>query len=102
MKVKIYSRPEFSEQEIIIYEERDGKRYVAKPVEFVFKEYKDGKMVEPTIRLGQEFSIPFMQAMADELSKNGIRTEMDKQNEGSLAATKYHLSDLRKLLKIKD
>lgn len=102
MEVKIYTRPDFGEQEIIIYEERGGKIYVAKPVEFIFEEYIPAKYAEPTIKLSHEFAAPFMQAMADELRKNGIRTKQDEINEGELVATKHHLSDLRKLLKIKD
>lgn len=102
MKVKIYTRPEFFEQDIIIYQEINGKKYVAKPVEFIFEEYTPATSIEPTIKLSHEFAASFMQAMADELRNNGIRTKQDEINEGELVATKHHLSDLRKLLKIKD
>ena len=47
-------------------------------------------------RLGEEV----MQAMAEAFSKRGIKTENDYKIQGTLEATKYHLEDLRSLLKL--
>lgn len=101
MKVKIYTTPEFDTINILFYEERpDGKRWIVKPVELIAEEYKEGKSIKPTIQLDGFLSKEFMQCMADELRKNGIRTQQDELNEGELKASKYHLEDLRQLLKL--
>jgi len=103
MKVKIYTTPEFAQLQIIFYEERpDGKRYIAKPVDLIMKEYKEGEPIEPTIILPDFTSQEFMKQMAEEIKKQGIRTKLDEDNEGELKANKYHLEDLRKLLKLKN
>ena len=101
MKVKIYTTPEFDTINILLYEEGpDGKKHIIKPINLIAHEYKEGDPIEPTIRLSSNYSKQFMQEMADELRKQGVRTKQDELNEGELGATKYHLSDLRKLLKL--
>ena len=42
-----------------------------------------------------------LKSLAEALSERGVKTKMDATMEGQLDATKYHLEDLRKLLKIK-
>jgi hypothetical protein len=48
-----------------------------------------------------EFIKPFLQAFADVCYKEGIMPEKQPIIENELTATKYHLEDMRKLLKIK-
>lgn len=47
------------------------------------------------------FAPSFLAALAEALDKNGIKTDKDAKIQGTLDATKYHLEDLRKLLKLK-
>lgn len=42
----------------------------------------------------------FLQALAEALDKNGIKTDKDAKIQGTLEATKYHLEDMRSLLKL--
>lgn len=41
-----------------------------------------------------------LQAFANSLASKGIKTTNDSKNEGLLEATKYHLEDMRTLLKL--
>lgn len=43
-----------------------------------------------------------LKAFAELASGKGIKLESDLKREGQLEATKYHLEDMRKLLKLKD
>ncbi len=101
MKVKIYHEEPFNELRIILYEENNGKKYIVKPMKMVVEEYREGQYTEPSLRISGATATEFMQEMANEIKTQGIRTDIDKINEGSLVATKYHLEDLRKLLKLK-
>jgi hypothetical protein len=101
MKIKIYQEPVFNAISFTFYEERNGKIYVAKPVEIIMEELTDEfKPLEPTIRLSQYETKEFLKSMANEVYNNGIRHDQDVINEGALVSTKYHLEDLRKLLKL--
>ena len=53
---------------------------------------------EPTFRLGFGMSEPFMQAMANELYKMGIKAEEAPVLANELVSTKYHLEDMRALV----
>ena len=87
----------------IVYfvQERDGKTYVAKPVELEFVHVQDGERCEPTLTLPDRVDKAFFQALAEALDGENIKTDKDAKIEGTLDATKYHLSDLRQLLKLK-
>lgn len=63
-------------------------------------EVDDGMPQEPSLHLPGRFGEEVMQAMAEAFSKRGIKTENDHKIQGTLEATKYHLEDLRKLLKL--
>lgn len=43
----------------------------------------------------------FFKSFAEVLDKQGVKTDNDAKIQGTLDATKYHLEDLRTLLKIK-
>jgi len=101
MKVKIYKNPYKDIIEFLIYDERNGKRYIAQPVKLIFKEWKEGEEIKPTLEIGGFFEGEFLEALAEALDEKGIKTDKDAKIEGILEATKYHLEDLRKLLKLK-
>ncbi len=86
----------------IIDEDRmDGKIFAAKPMNIEFEEVISDAYIKPTLILKNKVGREFMSAMADMLDKNGIKTEKTSKLEGTLEATKYHLEDMRKLLKLK-
>jgi hypothetical protein len=101
MKVKIYQEPAFNALSFTFYEERDGKKWIAKPMDIIMEEYKIGDDVQPTLRINSEFVPEFLKSLVNEINSEGIRADQDSVNEGQLIATKYHLEDLRELLKLK-
>jgi hypothetical protein len=104
MKVKIVQNDPFLKTDIYIYEQHEQKRSLAQPVELIFKDIKEADYstdsIKPTISIHQEFAFALFKALADELHRNGVRTDQDELNEGELKALKNHLEDLRKLLKL--
>lgn len=86
--------------EIVFWEKRGEKIYAAKPCPLVFEEVVDGYIENPTLKIGMAWANEFMKAMAEELDKKGIKTDSDAKIAGTLEATRYHLEDLRTLMKI--
>ena len=101
MEVRIYQNFQRDQTNIIILE---------KETHSVFNLYSGEAK---TIKTGEEIPDDFVmripshivndlfKALADALDQQGIKTEMDAKIEGKFEATKYHLEDLRKLLKLK-
>ncbi|MBI1918521.1 MAG: hypothetical protein HYS12_27835 [Planctomycetes bacterium] len=84
------------------FERRNGKTFLAKPMEMVFKEVKEGEYsAGPTLRLDYLFGDAFLQAMAEALDDANVKTDSDAKIQGTLDATRYHLEDLRSLLNLK-
>ena len=84
-------------------EDYNGKRYLAKPMELEFTAVEEGKSYEPSLRIARFFgkSTNFLQALSDALAQCGYEPKTIEENKGELKASKYHLEDLRKLLKLK-
>ena len=97
IKVYIATEPWSAKIGILFTEERNGKRYVVKPVDLVFEEVKDNSATEPTIRFDHFLAPEFLKALAEALDKHNIKTENDFKIQGLLEATKYHLEDMRKI-----
>ena len=53
------------------------------------------------MKLNNIIAQDFLQGLAEALDKQGIKTDKDAKIQGTLDATRYHLEDLRKLLKLK-
>lgn len=87
--------------EIIFWEERDGKVYAVQPMEMIFKECPGGATTGPSLRIAGAYANEFMKAFAEALDKKGVKTENDHKIAGTLEATRFHLEDMRKLLKLK-
>lgn len=88
----------------IVAEDHRGRRHVAKPMKLEFVEMGDEKILhEPSLKINRTFNedTKFLQALSDALSKTGYKPKDVEENAGELKAAKYHLEDLRKLLKIK-
>lgn len=78
------------------------KKYVAEPITLKFKELKDNDIYpEPSLVIPDSFAEELMTDLAEQLDKNNIKTDKDAKIQGTLEAQKYHLEDLRRLLKLK-
>lgn len=99
-QVKIW-RDEFSNRVNLGFRVRQGKDWAfAKPMEFVFETRKDGEDIKPTLTIDGFEAEQFLKAMAEALDEKDIKTDKDAKIEGTLNATKYHLEDMRTLLKL--
>ena len=97
MKASIYQDPCFADIRLTLWEERNGKLYVAQPVELIFEECSEGYS-EPTMKLGHFMSKQFLQALCDEIARHGITPTGKPPLENELTAIKYHLEDMRSLV----
>jgi len=87
--------------DIYIVDQRNGKTHVAEPVQLVFKKLPEGAIDPgPTLRLPRYMGESFLRALAGELDKNNVKTDSDAKLQGTLEATKYHLEDMRQLMKL--
>ena len=82
-------------------DEETGQRYIAKPVKIEFQEIKPHcEDTKPTMTLCGITADKFLQAMAEALDRKNIKTDKDAKIEGTLESTRFHLEDLRHLLKL--
>lgn len=90
--------------DIYLYENRaDGKFAIGLPAQLKFKIIEEEELAtiaEPTLRLNGYWGKQFLEAFAETLDNEGIKTNKDEKIIGTLEATKYHLEDLRQLLKL--
>ena len=86
---------------IYLYEERggNGEIFIAKPVDLVFKKRVSGISAKPTLEI-PDYDGNFLTNLAEELDKRDIKTDKDAKIQGILEATRFHLMDLRELLKL--
>ena len=87
----------------LVHEREDGKLWIGKvrsDGEIEYLEQQQNMRIVPTLILYHEDQ-EFLKACAEELSRQGIKTDNDHKIEGQLEATKYHLEDLRAMLKLK-
>lgn len=98
--MKVYIQKEIYSDSIgiLFTEEKNGKRYVCKPVNLELVEHNLGEITEPTIRINHFLAPEFLKALAEALDKHEIKTDNDFKIQGLLTATKYHLEDMRKIV----
>lgn len=104
MKVRIYSALDRGSLEVLFYEERNGKLYVAKPVMFEMVEQEYGMPVTSTLSLmAYDDTLQNLVNAAGELK---IKPESSHKLEGLIEAKDKHLKDMRTIvmhtLKIKE
>lgn len=82
----------------IIQYSPEGKLFIAEPFNLKFREHDQN-----TILPSASISLPndLCQAITDGLLGQGFTPSRESKIEGQLEATKHHLADLRKILKIK-
>ena len=100
MKILINKNP-IGVLQMYFIEEKNSRTYMAKHVELEMEEYKDGMIFEPTLILHGGIASELLKSLAEELDSKGIKTDKDAKIAGTLDATRYHLEDLRKLLKLR-
>ena len=102
MKIKINKQPFSDSLSVLLYSDKDRKRYAVKPVNLIAKEIKEGTSIEPTFSIPSWEAHEFLKSMAELCEEMGIKTDKQLQeeskNKGVLEATKYHLEDMRKLV----
>lgn len=77
----------------------DGSRKICTNLKTMrVEDYKDGEIIKPTFSISGMLAKPFLQAMADELHKIGIKPKDKPVLQNELTATKYHLEDMRRLV----
>ena len=78
---------------------KDGKRYVAKPVEFEFEEVSECfRLPDSTFQFTTKGDArTFLQDLSNELNNQGMKPNNDAVH-GELKSIKIHLEDMRKLV----
>lgn len=103
--MKIYIRTVDFNDSLQIYLVEDnfpgGRKMIVKPMHMELEELVPGHHAEPSLTLAGTMALEFTKAMAEALDRAGVKTEKDAKIEGTLEATRYHLEDLRRLLKMK-
>ena len=88
--------------ELYIFEDlANGRRRVIKPMALTMKEIEEFDVFEPSLCLFYPISQSFLSAVAEALDREGIKTDSDAKIAGTLKATRAHLEDLQKLLKLR-
>lgn len=101
ISVSIRQAWDFSGYEIVFWERRGDKIAVVEPMELKFTETAEGAfLTQPSLRIPYHMAPGFFKALAEVMDKEGIKTENDHKIQGLLEATKFHLQDMRKLLKL--
>lgn len=106
MKVRIETDWASSEERVFIYEKRDGRLFVVKPVDLVAEEvsdYRPGEYliskIPPTLRITREIASDLFAAFARELARLGYRDDQKERDlVDILKVTNEHLEDMRKLV----
>ncbi len=101
MKVQIRQGWNDMGLEIIFWEELNGKLYVVEPMEMKLTESPMGFVEKPSLQISGPMAQQFLKSFAECLDQADIKTDKDARIQGMLEATRFHLEDLRTLLKLK-
>jgi hypothetical protein len=87
---------------VTFYQEpdKDGKVKILQYGGPTVIEIDPAEMHEPSLRFNH-FDGDILKEIADTLEEKGIKRENETRLEGKLAATEYHLEDLRRMLKLR-
>ena len=88
---------------IIVFDRRKGQNSVINLYTGETKVLKEFEEIpfEFMMKISNFLANDFLKALAEALDQQGIKTDKDAKIAGTLEATKYHLEDMRKLLKLK-
>lgn len=87
--------------DLYIIEEGEDYRAVAQPLEILFKRQSIGEVIAaPTLQVSDYFALPLIKAFAELSGTMGIKRQDESRIEGLYEESKYHLEDMRRLLKL--
>lgn len=103
MKIKVWREIGDGVSFYVYDDKQDHKRFLAKPINFVFEELQEGAFnLSPTFTVSHHQSKEFIKSMAELAEDMGIKTDkqlqIDVKNTGVLQATLNHLEDMRTLV----
>ncbi len=101
--IKIYADYKNFMRRLDLYIVEEGENYqaVAQPMEISFKRYEIGAAVDaPTLCVPDYFALPMIKAFAELAGSLGVKRTDETKTEGLYEATKYHLEDMRHLMKL--
>jgi hypothetical protein len=101
-KVFIQFNPVYDGLDLYFTETLENRqKAIALPMKLEWKIFDPvSDKVEPSLQLYGPEANAFLDALAEALDKNGIKTDKDAKIQGTLEATRYHLEDLRTMLKL--
>jgi len=104
MEIKIFNDFQTFDTKIIVFQREGNINGVYNLYTGIIKEIKQGRPIpeEFVMKIPNHLVSPLFKALAEALDKQGIKTEMDAKIEGKFEATKYHLEDLRIMLKLNE
>lgn len=104
--MKVYLREEFFDGSVkILFSETfpDGRYaynfYTGERIKVVEGENPPDAFI---LKIPEHLKDALFKALAETLDQKGVKTENDHKIAGTLEATRYHLEDMRQLLKLKD
>ena len=101
-KVLIEERDFAHEYAILICRTDNGSIYEVADTDGWYKPRPQGLTIQPTLKLSNDQMDALARACIDWANRKGIRTDSEEKTQGKLEATKYHLEDLRKMLKLRE
>ena len=102
MKIRLWVDYTNFSLQLVFYENRSDGVYAYNPYTKIIK-----KIDQNTMQIPEEFIAHLpkqddtLKELADAIANMGIKTDSDFKIQGLLEATKYHLEDMRSLLKLK-
>ena len=97
-KVKIENQTQWTGQVAIsILGKQGNEHHQASPCELLFVPIQLGEMTSPCIRIDEDNADNLLRALAQGLAEAGYLPDVSCAKDNELAATKYHLEDMRRL-----
>jgi len=98
VKIFIKENYPFNTVDIYITMDKDGKRYVAEPMNLSFKELVAGSASEATLETDRVIAKELLQGLSTALNQAGYRDNATESFQSELNATRKHLEDIRSLV----
>jgi hypothetical protein len=98
--IKIYIRQEdhIGQTSLYIFDElEDGRRLVVKPMDMVFSECDEAKIIEPSLKFSRLRGSNFLSELSNALIESGYRDRI-VDTKGEIKRIENHLEDMRKLV----
>ena len=87
--------------EVTLWKRVGDTCFVAKPWVLEFEKVDVGSVVKPSMVIPYQMQGKLLKEILKVIDQQGLKLDTDLKMEGELKATKYHLEDMRKLLKVR-